>query len=87
MQLNEKLLNIIDVVQSYKWYRIREIKILDLNRDWYKETEDYYYNLPRKLLDEVGLRKNNFDFERVIRFKITDEISSTEYKDLGRFDF
>lgn len=87
MTLTKELLDVILVVQSFKAYKMRESRILNNKLDWFKQTERYYYDLPAELLSKIGLKKNMYDFEKVLSFKITDKVLRTECDQLAQFNF
>lgn len=88
--LNKKILDVILTIQTYAQFKRREARTLgkDLSvYDWEKDAEEYYYNLPNEILKGLRLRKNKLDFEKVLYFKVTDEIMSTEVEKLNQFRF
>jgi hypothetical protein len=93
MKMNEKLLGLIHLVQTYRDLLIRENMLHESfgqeipNKDWWKECWQYYIELPQEYLDELNLRKNTLDFESVVNYKLTDEMLMCEYKYLNRYEF
>jgi len=90
-QMNKAMLNVIIATQARKWFVLADSSIAEDAgqgmRDWFKETEGYYTQLPDTVLAEAGLHKNRNDFEEVVGFTVTPEMRSTSYEDLGRFEF
>lgn len=94
MKLNETLLYIIATVQEYKKFLATKNHLEAITQtgekgkmDFYKKTKEYYFNMDDDVLNSVGLKKNNFDFDRILMYKLTDEINNTEFYQLGKFEF
>lgn len=87
MELNKDLLNLIVMVQDYKTLKIDERMFYNKDIDWWKETEEYYFNIDSNILHELGLQKNLNDLDRVLSYKVTDEMENTEYSELRNFTF
>lgn len=91
--LNEGKLNIILAVQKFKEYKYNEEILLKDNEsskpklDLYKATLEYYNSLPQDILEKEGLTKCVSDFEKVLNFKVTDEIMESEMYQLWKHKF
>lgn len=80
------------MVQSFKnalisEYQFRKVHALESDAVWVEKTKTFYNNIDQKILDLYGLKKNNISFEKVLYYPITEEIISTEEKDLNKFEF
>lgn len=87
MVLTKDLLNLIILIQSYKYLIVSENVVFKTNRDWYSETKMYYYSINKEILNNIGISTNNYDFENILGFKITSEMMSSKYDELSRFEF
>ena len=64
------------------------LTIAEIKAKLYKpKTKEYYFNMDDDVLNSVGLKKNNFDFDRILMYKLTDEINNTEFYQLEKFEF
>jgi hypothetical protein len=94
MKLNEKLFYVINLIQDYRQYLITKNRLEEITQtgdegkiNHWAKTRELYFSLDTELLHSVGLNKNEFDFERVYMYRITDEMNNTEMKDLEKFKF
>lgn len=92
IKMSAGLLDLIIMVQAYKKLIIcegifNETHKTGEKKDWYKETEKYYHNIDNDILKEYGLSKNIISYERVIGYKVTEEMMSTLFEDLSKFEF
>ena len=91
--MNEQILSIIEMVQSYKRFILQEnmfygsIGKPELQKNCYEETRKYFNSIDPQALRNNGLSTNIISFEKVLDFRVTDEMLGTEYKDLGKFKF
>lgn len=94
LPLNENLLAVICMVQAAKNLYIAELKIvrkgvyvtgMEPSDDWYTRTRKYFSAIDTEFLRSLGLKKNEYCFESILDFDVTDEIRSTLYDDLGKF--
>lgn len=87
MEMNENLLNLIVMVQSYSELKKSERMFCKNEIDPYKETMTYYNSIDDELIKSLGLKKNRIDFEKIYYFEVTEEITGTLYSDLNKFSF
>lgn len=92
VKMSSGLLDLILMVQAYKQLIIcegifNETHKTGEKKDWYKETEKYYHNIDNDILKRYGLSKNIISFERVMGYKVTDEMMSTLSDELNKFEF
>jgi hypothetical protein len=91
IKMSEGLLHLIIMVQDYKKY-LQSKSMFDSyfnfkSINFYKETKDFYNNIDSEILALYGLTTNNISFEKVYNYEITEEVRSTEYCFLDKFDF
>lgn len=70
VEMNEKILDVILAVLSYKTFTIRHNRVCGTDHSWFYETEKYYQSLS---LPE-GMNKNRSDYERVLSWENSDEL-------------
>lgn len=85
--LNKNKLNIILSVQRYKKFIIANARMLNEKIDWYEMVKKYYFSIPSELLEKEGLKQNINDLERILIYKITDEILNCLEDELSKFNF
>jgi hypothetical protein len=79
VKMTKDILYTIATVQSYKNYLINR-NGLEGNIDWYTETEKLFSEL------HTPIPKTKSNFETVLNFQITNEMNSTLFQDLGKFE-
>lgn len=87
IELTEGKLNIILAVQSFKEFKVNDVILLSSFENWYEATKDYYQSIPDKLLIKEGLMKDDYDFEKILNYEVTDKILSSNIEDLYKFEF
>lgn len=94
MKLNEKLLYVIVTIQDYKSFFASKNHLEEITQtgekgkhDYYTEIENFYNSLDKKILHEIGLHKNKWDFDKIWSYNLTNEIKSTVFDELGKFEF
>ena len=92
VKMNETLLYIIGTIQDYKKYLISKNYLQKIisgkdELDWYEGTKELYNSLNNELFNKAGIKKNNYTFERIITYPLTNEINNTEFEDLKKFEF
>jgi hypothetical protein len=100
--MNEKLLNLICMIQSAKVLFLSEKLLLidecyfnaefynersQVSLDWISRLEVYYFSLDSDYIKLLGLKKNRDCFDALESFDVTDEMVSASPKDIGRFIF
>ena len=89
--LNKEMLDVIIAVLNFQDFVIADNAVRQdaglPARDHFAETENYYFSLPDAVLRKAGLHKNRADLEDILRFEVTDQMTSTSFEDLGRFPF
>lgn len=86
--LNKTLLNLIIYIQDTKKQAISEgILFENEDYDWYRVTQDVYYELNKKLFEKAGIVQNQYNFEKILNYPVKDEILNTKYEQLGKFLF
>ena len=60
---------------------------MGLLNDWQKATKDYFFKINTDLIKKLGLAKNQYCFDAILSFAITDEMNSTLRDELGQFEF
>lgn len=85
-RLNETLLNLIILVQNHYKYIISENRILNTGNVWNRQKE-YYYNIDSNIFKNAGIDKNDINFDKIMSFRITESMRTTEYSDLQKFEF
>lgn len=55
--------------------------------DWYKTALDAFNKLDKSIFDNAGLKQNRMTFEDLLSFKVTEEMTATEYDALAIFEF
>jgi glutaredoxin-related protein len=90
-RLNYDALNIIVAVQRLRSFMIADSAIREAAGQeapsWFKSAESYYSEIPDCVMNVAGLHKNRSDFEKVLNFKITDEMLKTNHNKLSQFEF
>jgi|GEM_PF-1201336 len=91
IKMSEGLLDLIIMVQDYRKLLISEMMFkvahdLPHEKDWYTQTQKYFNSIDDSILNKYGLCKNNISFEVVTRFKVTQEILSTDRKYLSKYE-
>ncbi|MBG9776171.1 hypothetical protein [Brevibacillus laterosporus] len=85
--LTKELLELIRMVQSYKEFMLNK-SIFEQSHfgkasfNWYKETQNYYESLNSDILVKYRLFKNNDSFEKIISFKVPEEMRSCMFEEL-----
>jgi len=92
VSMNSGLLDLILMMQAHKKLIVRESIFNDthgtkIKKDWYKDTQKYYYNIDGDILRLYGLSKNIISFEKVIAYKVTPEMMDTDIHKLDKFEF
>jgi len=92
INMNSGLLDLILMVQAHKILIVRESMFHDahgtkIKKDWYKDTQKYYYDIDGNILKLYGLSKNIISFEKVIAYKITPGMMETDIHKLDKFEF
>lgn len=92
VQMTEELLDLILMVQAYKKFLIEKMQFEQTTLgssqiDWYKDTQTFFNSLDNQVLEKYGLKKNILSFEKVIHFKVTEEMMTAEASALGKFFF
>ncbi len=88
LQLNDKLLSVLCAVKAKQNLAVNEVSLDCFTNDWAKSLRDYFYKtLPDELIDEVGLKKNEFCIRAIERLEIPDAWMATEISELGQFTF
>lgn len=90
-RLNKQMLSVIQATQRLRSFVISDNHVREQaglpERDWVKECEAYYSAIPDAVMKSARLHKNLSDLEDVLAFKVTPEMTATDYGDLGKFDF
>ena len=100
--MNEKLLNLICMIQSAKVLFLSE-KLLfgddcsfdnefytessKVSSDWISRLEVYYFSIDSAYLKSLGLNKSRDCFDALELFEVTDEMVSVVSADLDQFTF
>lgn len=86
--LTEGLLSLILMIQDYEQFLISKSQFQTLYAlqviDRYKELERFYNSLDDEILTTYALSKNKMSFEKLLYFKVTDEMKSTLSEDLPK---
>lgn len=93
MELNAQILNLVCMVQSYEksisnqnmFYNLIGKK--EMIKDSWKETEKFYNAIGTDILKTMELSTNIISFEKVMHFRVINEMTSSLYDDLGKFKF
>lgn len=86
MTMSGRLLDVIDLLQKKQKLAIIESEA-DLNSDWIAEVKSYFRNLPRHMVEDIGLKRNEFCLHALMNYELTDEILNTPEPELGKFRF
>lgn len=60
---------------------------LGLIEDWTDSLREYFNSLPKALIEEVGLKQNEFCYRAIESLRIPSEWLETEADQLGQFEF
>lgn len=87
--LTAGLLSLIAVIQNYKAYIIAQRMFenelgKESDLDTYKECEKVFKKVDSEILAQYKLSKNTISFEKVLYFKITDEMNATPFSELPK---
>jgi hypothetical protein len=86
LPLSMDLLNVIVLIQAKKNLAIDE-SILMLIQDWQSATREYFFALPNHLVDGNGLARNEYCFNALLGFTVTQEMIGTQPEHLSSFPF
>ena len=81
MRLNQNIMESILYLQSYKRYLIRKMSFYK-NINWFEELKKEFYNPEFK----TDIIKCDGNFDMICDIEITDEMCSTLYDELGKFE-
>lgn len=86
VKLTKELLSLIIMVQDYKNWLVSASQFkVDHNEeriDYDKRTEVFFNSLDSEMLASYKLSKNKLSYEKVVHFKVTDDIKSTLFEEL-----
>lgn len=85
--LNEKLLTVLTAIKSRQELAIIETSIDGFSGDWLKVVREYFYALPKPLMHELGLKRNERCIRAIERFDIPAEWLNTDFEELEQFVF
>lgn len=100
--MSEKLLSVICMVQSAMHLFLDEVNLvryeadiegqsytkgMESKSDWKTRTRNYFFAIDDSLVNSVGLVKNEFCFEALLRYEVTEEMKHTHFDELGKFTF
>ena len=81
-------LNVICLVQDYKSFLISENFVFNnKNSDWYNQVKKYYFELPTEILDKAGLRKNSYEFNKILSYDVNEKILNSTEEEVKEFDY
>ena len=83
--LNETLLNLILFIQRGRMYYIAKSEILGKPIDWWQAVREEWYGVPKKIFEDAGIKQNEFNFEFVLSFLVTDAMMSAQTEELCEF--
>lgn len=102
LKMNEQLMAVICMVQSAKDLFLNELDLVRYGTtiedqaytahmvsedDWAARTRNYFFAIDDAFVDSLGLKKNEYCFEALLRYDVTDEMKNTDYDELGKFTF
>lgn len=88
LTLNEKLLTVLAALKAKQKLAVIECSIDGFSSDWRKVLKDYFFKqLSDELIEEVGLKKNEFCLMAVERLEIPEEWMFTKSTELDHFSF
>lgn len=102
LDLSEQILSVICMVQSAKNLFLNELALNEYNAgieqqaytnkmsskdDWLTRTRNYYFSIDGDFIHQIGLIKNEYCFKAILDFRVTDEITNTNYDELNKFTF
>lgn len=100
--LSEKLLSVICMVQSAKALFVNEVVLVNYKShikfpayangmksesDWITRTRNYFFAIDDSLIASLELKKNEYCFDALLRYVVTDEMKNTESDELNKFSF
>ncbi|MBC5852128.1 hypothetical protein [Vibrio metschnikovii] len=88
LTLNENLLTVLAALKAKQKLAIIESDINGFSSDWREVLKDYFFKqLSDKLIEEVGLSKNQFCLMAVEHLEIPEEWMTTYSTELDQFSF
>jgi hypothetical protein len=86
LQMNEQLLKVLCALRNKRHLAISESQ-LGLIEDWTDSLREYFNSMPKALVEEVGLKQNEFCYRAIESLRIPQEWLETEVDQLGQFEF
>ena len=102
LEMNEQILSIISMIQSAKALFLSELDLVRYethikeqsytkrmvsDSDWLTRTRNYFFAIDDTFVKSLGLKKNEYCFEALLRYEVTDEMKNTNFDELNKFSF
>lgn len=85
VHMNETLLSMILFIQRARDYYITKNWVTDETNSWFDQVQKEYQKIPDKIFDTAEISKNRHNFEEMLRFQVTTEMTNSPMEALPKF--